>query len=75
MTVTMQSLGIDRLPAADRLRLVEEIWDSLSDEIEMPTLSPATETELDRRIAEDDANPEEGSRWEDVKARLQGQRP
>jgi putative addiction module component (TIGR02574 family) len=27
----MPSLGIDRLSAQDRLRLIEEIWDTLSD--------------------------------------------
>jgi hypothetical protein len=30
MSSTMRNLGLDRLPAADRLRLIGELWDSLA---------------------------------------------
>ena len=70
MPVSMQSLGIDRLPAEDRIRLAEEIWESLSDELNAESLSPSLKAELERRVAADDANPDEGFRWEDVQARL-----
>ena len=66
MTPTLQSLGIDRLSAADRLRLIEEIWDSLS---ELP-IPESHREELDRRLADCEANPAAGSPWEEVKSRL-----
>jgi putative addiction module component (TIGR02574 family) len=66
----IHSLGIDRLSAEDRLRLIDEIWDSLDREIQHAELLPWQEELLDRRIAEADANPGQGSPWDEVKARL-----
>jgi putative addiction module component (TIGR02574 family) len=42
MAATLQSLGIDQLSVADRLRLVQEIWDSISAEVER---TPLTESQ------------------------------
>ena len=69
MTPTMQTLGIDRMSPEDRLRLIGEIWDSLSptDELEIPE---SHREELDRRLAAADADPAAGSSWEEVRARL-----
>jgi len=58
------------LPVAERVRLVEAIWDSIS---AVPDALPLTEwqkQELDRRLAEFEANPEEGSTLEEVFARI-----
>lgn len=58
------------LPVAERVRLVEAIWDSIS---AIPDALPLTEwqkEELDRRLAEFEANPDEGSTLEEVFARL-----
>lgn len=61
----------EALSAAERLQLIEEIWDSLSlpEQLEIPE---SHREELDRRLAAADANPEAGSSWEEVKARLRG---
>jgi putative addiction module component (TIGR02574 family) len=54
-----RSLSVD-----DRLRLVGDIWDSIAEEANAnPALLPLTEAqkaELDRRIAEYDADPSTG---------------
>jgi putative addiction module component (TIGR02574 family) len=70
MSPTVQSLGIDRLSAEDRLRLIEEIWDTLSDSLEDLPLPESHKEELDRRLTAADTNPNAGSPWEEVKARL-----
>lgn len=74
MPVTMQSLGIDRLGAADRLALVEEIWDSLAATPEAVPITDAQKADLQRRLDAYKDNPKAGSPWEEVKARLQGRK-
>lgn len=66
MAATVASLGIDRLPREERLALVQEIWDTIA--AEPPVLSDAQRQELARRVAEDDAAPEDVIPWERVKA-------
>ena len=62
------------LPIEERLRLVEDIWDSIAEEAnahpEVLPLSDAQRTELRRRIAEADANPEDTIPWEQVRSDL-----
>lgn len=70
MSPTLKNLGIDRMSVAERILLVEEIWDSIAvDEAEVP-LTESQRQDLQRRIAAYEANPKTGSSWEDVKARL-----
>ncbi len=71
MSALMKALGIDKMSAAERLRLLEEIWDSLTDRPEDIPLTDAQRAELDRRIAAHEANPAAGSPWDEVKHRLQ----
>ena len=59
------SLSID-----DRIRLVEAIWESIEGETPMPELTEAQKQELDRRLAEDDASPEDAVPWEIVDAEI-----
>jgi putative addiction module component (TIGR02574 family) len=68
----MQDLGIDRLSAEHRLRLIGEIWDSLSPE-SVPIPASHRE-ELDRRLAAADADPAAGRPWEEVRTRLRGEK-
>ena len=62
------------LPIEERLRLVEAIWDSIAEEANVnPDILPLTnaqDAELDRRIADADANPEDTISWEQVRAEL-----
>lgn len=68
MSPTVQSLGIDQLPREQRIALVLDIWNTIAAESGKPLLTDAQRRELERRIAEDDANPEDGIPWEQVKA-------
>jgi putative addiction module component (TIGR02574 family) len=72
MSPTLTNFGIDRLSIAERILLVEEIWDSIADKPEEVPLTDAQREELERRLAAYEANPRAGSTWEEVKARLQG---
>jgi putative addiction module component (TIGR02574 family) len=67
MPATLASLGLDKLPRDERLALVQALWDSIA--AEGPHLTDAQRAELDRRIAEDDANPGDVIPWEQVKAK------
>ena len=71
MDANVKSLGIDRLSLAERILLVEEIWDSIAAEAEALEFPQSHKEELERRLADRDANPDAGSSWEDVKTRLQ----
>lgn len=67
MAVTAKSLGIDRLDVEERLALIEEIWASIcADQAKFP-LTAAQRAELDRRVADDDAFPDDLIPWDEVK--------
>ena len=55
------------MPVADRLRLVEDLWDSIAEVPEKVELSDAQRKELDKRLEKYHRDPEAGSPWEDVK--------
>jgi putative addiction module component (TIGR02574 family) len=61
---------VDTWPVEDRMRLVEVVWDRLLDVGAEPELTEAQRTELDRRIAALDANPEDVVSWDEVQQRL-----
>ena len=58
------------LPVAERLRLVEIIWDSIAAVPEAVPVSDELKVELDRRLAEFEADPEAGSPWEEARERI-----
>jgi len=68
MPATMKELGVDRLSAEERLALMHEIWDSLTNEPGRTFLTEAQRRELDRRLAEHESEPENVIPWEQVKA-------
>jgi putative addiction module component (TIGR02574 family) len=59
-----------RLPLAERLRLVEALWDSIAADSAALPLTGAQRAELDRRLAEHEANPDDVVSWEDIKASI-----
>ena len=67
----LATLDIDRLTVEQKLELIGLLWDSIPEEA-LPPLTEAQLRELDRRIAKADANPHLGRPWEEVKARLLG---
>lgn len=67
MSVSIKSLGIDRLGVDERLDLVEQIWDSIAADSAAVPLTDPQRAELDRRIADHEANPDDIVSWENVK--------
>ena len=59
------------LPVQERIRLVELIWDSVAAVPEAVEVSSGLRAELEARLREFEANPEEGYSWEQVKSRLE----
>jgi putative addiction module component (TIGR02574 family) len=59
---------VDSWPPEDRIRLVQEVWDRLVAQGDEPGLTEELKTELDRRLADDDATPDDVVPWEEVKA-------
>jgi len=49
------------LSAAERLELIEELWDSLDEDHEALALTDEQREDLDRRLAEADGDPTGGS--------------
>lgn len=72
MSASMKALGLDRLSVAERILLVEELWDSIASSPEAFTLTDAHRQDLDRRLEQYRDNPKAGSPWKEVKTRLQG---
>ncbi len=72
MRPSVKSLGIDQLSLAERLLLVEEIWDSIVAEAERTAVPDTHKQELDRRLVALRAEPHAGASWQDVKALLEG---
>ena len=70
MTITLSD--IRKLSVAERIQLVEDIWDSVAAEPRDLPITEAQRQELDQRLAEADAHPGIGTTWQDVKARLLG---
>jgi putative addiction module component (TIGR02574 family) len=52
----------------DRIRLVQAIWDEIAADRESAELTEEQREELDRRLADDEANPEDVVPWETIKA-------
>ena len=70
MSVSLRSLGIDRLSVEERLALVEDLWDDIAGESAAMSLTDVQRAELDRRLADHEANPNDVVPWKDVKASI-----
>lgn len=74
MPPTLEQLGIDKLSVADRLELIGAIWDSIAQNPEQFEIPEWHKRELDEEIAAFEANPDDCSTWEEVKARLKARK-
>ena len=52
----------------EQIELVEAIWDGIVNRNAAPSLTEAQKTELDRRLADHLANPDDVIPWSEVKA-------
>jgi putative addiction module component (TIGR02574 family) len=55
-----------RLSVAERILLVEDIWDSIAESPDEVRLTPAQSRDLDVRLDDYHRNPEGGTPWQDV---------
>ena len=58
-----------KLTPAERIDLVQDLWDSIAQD-ELPPLSDEEKEELDRRLEEHRRDPSTAITWEEFKARL-----
>ena len=68
MSISVKTLGIDRLNVDERLALVEEIWATICADAKAFLLTDEQRAELDRRVADDDSFPEDVVPLDKVKA-------
>lgn len=59
-----------RLSTAEKIELVEELWDSIPECDEALALTPEQSADLSRRLADADADPEGGTPWEVVREQV-----
>jgi putative addiction module component (TIGR02574 family) len=59
-----------KLSVSERIRLVEDIWDSIRIIPEEVELTENQKSELDKRLEAHDADPNRVSTWEDVRNRM-----
>jgi putative addiction module component (TIGR02574 family) len=64
------AVDIAKLTPAERLRLVEDLWDSLCDTPESVPLTDAQRTELDRRLDDLEREGPSGIPWDEVVRRI-----
>jgi putative addiction module component (TIGR02574 family) len=60
------ALNIDDLTPEERLRLIEDLWDSLTEKPETVPLTDAQRTELDRRLDDLEQSGPVGIPWDEV---------
>jgi putative addiction module component (TIGR02574 family) len=63
------------LPLAERVELVDALWESLADEGYEPSLTAEQAAELDRRLEAHRRDPQSGIPWEQIKAELLSKHP
>lgn len=59
-----------QLTTAEKIQLVEDIWDSIASTTDAIELTPAQQKELDVRLEQYHQNPNSGSTWNQVKQRI-----
>jgi putative addiction module component (TIGR02574 family) len=70
MTNLPTQLNVSKLSIAERIVLVQNIWDSIVAEQKTIGLSEAQKAELDRRLDEHKNSPDDVVSWQDVKESL-----
>jgi putative addiction module component (TIGR02574 family) len=68
--VANSKIDVKQLSTAERLDLIEQIWDSL--EADALPVTDAQKAELDRRIEDMDRDGERGIPWREVLERIRG---
>lgn len=72
MAISMESLGIDRLSVQDRLDLIEQIWNSLPEQLKPQEIPSWHVQELTRRQAKSHPSVESSKHWKELLADIKG---
>jgi putative addiction module component (TIGR02574 family) len=72
MPVNFDDAELQRLSVTERLDLIERIWNSLPEQVELHDLSDWQLAELAMRRAAAEANPGVGRPWRDVLREIEG---
>ncbi|MBW4559075.1 MAG: addiction module protein [Trichormus sp. ATA11-4-KO1] len=64
---------IKSLSIEERLRFVQAIWESIAAEQIYPNVTAAQQQELERRINDYEAHPDNVMTWEEIKAAIKRQ--
>jgi putative addiction module component (TIGR02574 family) len=72
MSVSLEALGIDRMSVAERLDLIEKIWDTLPEQVAPDEVPEWHLAELAKRLAAAEAQPGVGQHWREVLAPFEG---
>ena len=58
-------------PFAEKLQLVEDLWDAIAEEAAQQRLSDAQRQLLEARLRESDTNPDDGKPWDEVRTEIE----
>lgn len=70
LEIMQRPVPIDNLTSEERIELMGRLWDSL-DPADAAPITSALAAELDRREAEADATPDQGSPWPELRDQLE----
>lgn len=73
MSQSSSDFAFQHLSIAERIALAQDILDSVAAEQEEFQLTEDEKSELDRRLANMEANPDAGCSWEEFRARLEAE--
>jgi len=68
--MSTRAVDIEKLNAEEKLRLIEELWESLNDDPSQIPLTRTQREELDRRLDEIDKGDDAGIPWDEVLNRI-----
>ena len=69
---TISASHIVEIPIDQRIQLVEDIWDSIAEIPQSVKVPDWHKNELDKRLEEFHASPEEASPWAEIKEKILG---
>lgn len=74
MSTSFSADSIDQLSGPDKMHLIGILWDSMGERVRPGEMPDWHRAELDRRLADLEANPSAGRPWEEVLADLKKKR-
>ena len=74
MGTIVRDLGLDKLPIADKVSLINELWAEVVAEERSNPISPELAKKLDHRIVKYEANPDQLHSIDEVMAALKADR-